>query len=88
MQAQSKLSLNLPGEGHAELCRLPSGPGEAIILKRVGAALIITYTILGFLIVFIVSWAPKPYSNYTGPYITLNPPSSPAGLIGYSLLLS
>ena len=83
MQAQSKLSLNLPGEGHAELCRLPSGPGE-----KIGAALIITYTILGFLIVFIVSWAPKPYSNYKGPYITLNPPSSPAGLIGHSLLLS
>ena len=29
--------------------------------------------LLGFLILTVVQWAPKPYSNYQGPYITWKP---------------
>ena len=34
---------------------------------------LITKTFLGFLIVIIAEYAPQPYSNYSGPYITQVP---------------
>ena len=33
-----------------------------------------------FLIIIIVQWAPKPYSNYEGPWIMQEPPKTPKSL--------
>ena len=35
-------------------------------------AFIITYISLGLLVIIIVQWAPKPNSNFSGPYTTLS----------------
>ena len=38
----------------------------------------ITNTLWGFLIIVVVSWAPKPYSSYEGPYKTQIPKREPS----------
>ena len=47
---------------------LESGMSKGSMGNR---ALTITYTILGFLIIMIVSCAPNPYSNDSCPYINI-----------------
>ena len=48
--------------------------------RDIGAAEIITNTILGVLVIIVVSWAPRPYFNYSGLYI-----KSPCLFSGYRL---
>ena len=75
LSIKSLLSLRLIEESEPTLSSTSSGASWPLLLPLPPMGLIIRIEFWGFLIIIVVSYTPKPYSNYYDPF--LNPCSDP-----------